>query len=245
MLALPDGGILVAYFSRNGKIKISLIDELGNETRSMECSFYVSGLMYSKPWIYIVQKDGLLRKIMEDMSLNRESTVKLTGMDLGAGELLKEDVLLIPDYKGGQVFEYDMKNNKRDTKKTGLYGPSHVACYTKTDKVLYIVTEREGCCVGLYNKGWIAIRKFGSEGSMDGELRSPTCTILLPNNHLLVCDRENNRISEFTIYGVFIKQIETYVEKTKTMSLMSSALWVGSNPSPFVTKLQKLQILYK
>ena len=80
-----------------------------------------------------------------------------------------------------------------------LKEPSGVAV---TDDGMLIVSERTGSCIAFFDKdGQKKLKCFGSRGKGRGQLECPSGLALTANRTILVADRGNHRIQEFTMNG--------------------------------------------
>ena len=84
-----------------------------------------------------------------------------------------------------------------------LYGPS--ACIYHKNK--FIVSDSENHCLKVFDKSGKFLYKIGEKGEADGQFSSPWGLCVKKygdHQNLLVCDRNNGRIQQFTMEGRFI-----------------------------------------
>jgi DNA-binding beta-propeller fold protein YncE len=74
---------------------------------------------------------------------------------------------------------------------------------------IVVVSEVGAFRVSVFNRGDGALlRRFGCEGSGDGQLNSPTVLCFMSGDrHVAVCDWRNNRVSVFSVDGEFIRHV--------------------------------------
>ncbi len=86
-----------------------------------------------------------------------------------------------------------------------LNGPAGVCA----NGAVIVVSEYDACRISVFNRGDGALlRRFGSKGVGDGQLKSPKGLCLLPGDrHVAVADGNNHRISVFSVDGEFIRHL--------------------------------------
>ena len=67
-----------------------------------------------------------------------------------------------------------------------------------------IVADKLNHRVQVFTSDGKFIRKFGSEGNLDGQFYFPTAVTVLNSGHILVSDQNNHRIQIFTEHGFYI-----------------------------------------
>ena len=70
-------------------------------------------------------------------------------------------------------------------------------------KNMFIVADSNNHCLKVYDGSGRFLHKIGKEGGADGELKRPCHLCVDKYDNVLVCDRDNNRIQQFTIEGRF------------------------------------------
>jgi DNA-binding beta-propeller fold protein YncE len=72
-----------------------------------------------------------------------------------------------------------------------------------------VVSESHGHCVSVFRRSDGALlRRFGSKGSGDGELRYPAGVCLMSGDrHVAVAENGNSRVSVFSVDGEFIRHV--------------------------------------
>jgi DNA-binding beta-propeller fold protein YncE len=86
-----------------------------------------------------------------------------------------------------------------------LDGPSGVCA----DDDVIVVSEADADRITVFNRrGGARLRRFGSQGSGDGQLSSPLGLCFIPRHrHVAVADWNNRRVSVFSIDGEFVRHV--------------------------------------
>ena len=74
---------------------------------------------------------------------------------------------------------------------------------------MWAVTDNSNHCVWIFDRDDQLVRKFGSQGSGNGEFNSPFGVAFDANNHLYVTDHNNHRVQKFNINGAYLFQFGT------------------------------------
>jgi len=70
-------------------------------------------------------------------------------------------------------------------------------------KNMFIVFDSNNHCLKVYDGSGRFLHQIGEEGEADGQLKTPMGLCVDKYGNILVCDRGNNRIQQFTIEGRF------------------------------------------
>ena len=70
-------------------------------------------------------------------------------------------------------------------------------------KNMIFVSDRDNNCVKTYDQSGTFLYKFGKQGNQDGQFNHPYLMHVDSSNNLLVCDRRNNRVQQFSLDGRF------------------------------------------
>ena len=70
-------------------------------------------------------------------------------------------------------------------------------------KEKYLVTDSGNSCIKVFDQSGTFLYKFGKWGDRDGQFKLPRCLLVDSCNNLLVCDRNNNRVQQFSLDGRF------------------------------------------
>ena len=76
-----------------------------------------------------------------------------------------------------------------------LGGP--ISCIHCTNR--FLVSDSCNHCIKVFNHSGTFLSKFGKQGNGDGEFKRPYGICLDSSNNLLVCDRGNNRVQQFSL----------------------------------------------
>ena len=83
---------------------------------------------------------------------------------------------------------------------------SCIAC-----KNMFVVSDGDNDCVKAFDQSGTFLYKFGQKGNQDGQFNSPRGMLVDSNNNLLVCDRNNNRVQQFSLDGRFTGKTITHL----------------------------------
>ena len=75
----------------------------------------------------------------------------------------------------------------------------------------FFVSDSEDRCIKAFDKSGTFLHKFGKLGNQDGQFNNPKCLLIDSFNNLLVCDKFNNRIQQFSLEGRFTGKSITYL----------------------------------
>jgi len=87
----------------------------------------------------------------------------------------------------------------------GVHGPEKrnkpASCIPYKNK--FLVTDIENNCIKVCDQSGTFLYRFGKGGNQDGQFNFPYGMLLDSPNNLLVCDRDNNRVQQFSFDGRF------------------------------------------
>ena len=75
---------------------------------------------------------------------------------------------------------------------------------------MYAVGDCVDHCVRIFDRQDQLIRKFGSQGTGNGQFKYPHGVAFDDNNHLYVTESSNNRVQKFDINGTYLLKFGTY-----------------------------------
>jgi len=70
-------------------------------------------------------------------------------------------------------------------------------------KNMIFVSDRDNYCVKAFDQSGTFLYKFGKQGNRDGQFNGPRLMHVDSSNNLLVCDKANNRVQQFSLDGRF------------------------------------------
>ena len=92
---------------------------------------------------------------------------------------------------------------KLDVQGEMLQGPAGIAVNSKG---VFAVVDSEGHCILVFNETGKFVRKLGSYGDKDGQLKDPVDVTFLNDDEILVADQCNHRIQQLNVQtGNFVK----------------------------------------
>ena len=218
MAALPGGGAVIRHYIRNETDKILKINSQGKVTQTIYtcigCS-YIGGLLILGDFLYITHNNGTVIKTrVSDGQVVSTSTIPDVSIVVNTGSLSNKpetipdkQTLLLCDWDKGEVFTFKPSTGEKQVRVTGLSKPSSVSYFFHNHTVYYIVCEFDRHGIYVYNQTWDLIRTIGTEGFNDGELNTPTSAIVSDEDTVIISDNGNNRVSEFSFNGTFLRHL--------------------------------------
>ena len=95
----------------------------------------------------------------------------------------------------------------------GNFGPEKVnlpmRCLPYKDK--FFISDGGNDCIKAFDKSGTFLHKFGKRGDQDGQFDHPNGLLIDSFNNLLVCDRKNNRVQQFSLDGRFTGKSITHL----------------------------------
>ena len=208
---------------------ILILDKEGKFVRKLGCYGKNPGQLNSPAGVTFLNDDEIL--VADDNNHRIQQFNVQTGnfvksfrkKGTGDGEFKNpEDICMDGE---GHVVVADYGNNRiqvltKDGKpvlKFGDSGPGKLnrptGCIYHND--MFIVSNRLTNCLKVYDNSGKFLYKIGEEGEADGQLFSPWGLCVEKNcnrQNLLVCDRDNGRIQQFTVEGRFIGKTVTKLQ---------------------------------
>ena len=217
--ALPGGEAVVRnYIDYNRTDKILKINSQGKVTQTIytcvNCS-YIWGLLVLGDFLYLTHYKGTVIKtrvsdgqVVSTLTIPDVSGVSHTGSLSNKPDRIpdKQTLLLCDNWKG-ELFTFKPSTGQKKVRITGLRGPRSVSYFFYNQAVFYIVCEDGRDRINIYNQTWDLIRRIGSKGSNDGELNYPQSAIVSDEDTIIISDFYNNRVSEFSFNGTFLRHL--------------------------------------
>ena len=82
-------------------------------------------------------------------------------------------------------------------------------CLPYKDK--FFISDGGDGCIKAFDKSGTFLHKFGKRGDQDGQFDHPNGLLIDSFNNLLVCDRKNNRVQQFSLDGRFTGKSITHL----------------------------------
>ena len=218
--ALPGGGAVIRHYIRNNNTdQIFKINSQGKVTQTIYtcvgCSSYINGLLVLGDFLYLTHSNGTVIKTrVSDGQVVSTSTIPDVRVVIHTGSLSNKpdripdkQTLLLCDNNKGEVFTFKPSTGEKQVRVTGLRYPTSVSYFFYNHTVFYIVCEPDRHRINVYNQTWDLIRTIGTEGSNDGELYYHSSAIVSDEDTIIISDRFNNRISEFSFNGTFLHHL--------------------------------------
>ena len=213
--ALPNGEAIL-----NDEQHVKQINKQGQTVRVLfNCApcHFIRGLLLLKSNLCIVYNNGTIPVI----DLNTGNIrVKIYYSDVGSfthhGSLapdpnnIPDDLLLLCDRGHKQnlrIYALFSRIGSRSCQCPFQYPTSF--SYT-TSHHSYVVCDHHSHQVHLIDPNWKITTTFGGLGSANGQLNKPEAAIVIPDQGrgtIIVADRNNHRLSEFTEQGQFLRNL--------------------------------------
>ena len=204
VLALPDGQAIISHI-KDDKRHVVRLDHTGRAS----CQLYKSdiyGFILQDDQVVILHRDGTLTWIrIKDGKKMDQYKVKVNS--LWHGIALDNDTLLLVDHgdwvsSNGRVFTFSKSSRKTTDMVNNLNRPTSVDRTLVNNEVVYVVCEAGANTVRFYSDDWTPQRSVTGDGQV--RFNSPWSAVVLPDNTILVSDRDNNCISEWSLDGKFL-----------------------------------------
>ena len=228
--ALPDGGAVVTQ-SQYQVYKVITVDQRGNisstlfttnsSDRPKQC------IMSSDDSVFTLHDTGYIREI-QLKSGRVLHTYRVPGVQqMGAGDFLGHGHFVLTDLVKKEIFLFDKLTGERKTKLSLPFVTNNIVTMLGENGRLFILCDKENNHVLVYDDSWKLERKIGESGTEDGQLQYPFSVIVSPFGTLWVADTDNNRVSEFTTRGRFVRHVVPKISRPLFMSFSYPYLWVS------------------
>ena len=104
-------------------------------------------------------------------------------------------------------------------------------------KKKFFVSDRENHCIKAFDKSGTFLHKFGKRGNQDGQFNNPNGLLIDSSNNLLVYDRLNNRVHQFSLDGRFtVKNITQFPYPRRITATSDGRILVTTTDKIFILK---------
>ena len=256
--ALRGGEALICWQTikrqRRRNLQTQFVSKVSNQGKKVleiyNCTgCYITGLLVLGEDIFIIHNNGTVLQLrLEYWDLLRTYQINNTGgRILHTGSLASDpsmipdqDQLLLTDSRLYEVFTYRLSTRKKVVRHRWpnvgppFYGyPRTVSYGFYNNTVFVIVSSCYGGNLGnkiiIYDSEWNHVRSFGGFGTRKGQFNGPYAAIVSSDNTIIVADYHNNRLSEFTMEGQFVRQIldsDDGITKPAALSFWFPHLWI-------------------
>ena len=250
VLALPDGGAVISHWKIN-KYHVVRLEDKGKASPSMFTSdTWINGfILLQENQMVILQKDGKLIWIqIKDGKKMDQYKVNVTYLQHGIA--LDNDTLLLVDSSGGRVFTFSKSTRRTTDMVNNLNKPTSVDRTLVKDEVVYVVCEHGANIVRIYSDDWTLQRSVTGDRTetvliyrflswlwnLDRQVRfhNPWSAIVLLDNSILVSDRGNDCISEWSLDGKFLGYLTQKgdIKNPENMSFHHPYVWIMDGEYP-------------
>ena len=240
--ALPGGGAVVTNYD---PCKVLRLDSQGKVTQLIySCVRWdITGLLILGDLLYIIHGNGTVLEtgVSDGRSLS-VYTIPDVAYAMHTGSLYSDpdkipdkQSLLLCEFFGDKVFTFKPSTGQKQVRLTGLNHPTSVSYYFYNNTVYYIVieagTERINIHVHIYDNRWHRIRTIRRGGSDDkqGRTISYQSAIVSDENTIITSDYWNDRISEYSFNGTFLRDLlvrSDGIKEPSSLSYYYPHLWV-------------------
>ena len=244
-IAVNSKGQIAVADQKNHWILIT--DKKGNCVRKVGCyGFNVGQLVFPTDITYlnddnILVADKLNHRIQQ-FNIQTGNSVKSFGKEGTRDGEFQNPVSVCLDEEG-RVIVADCYNNRiqvlsQDGEPSLKFGDSGPEKLSKPTVCIYhenkfIVCDKNNHCLKVYDKAGKFLYKIGEQGEGDGQLDGPweLCVQKCGNHHnLLVCNRGNGRVDQFTLEGYFTgKTVDTLQDPTGITTTPDGLILVSDN----------------
>ena len=233
--AIPYGQA-VFIDRRRRQFIVQKVDKQGNGRRWVKkCTCKMGGILALGDSVFLVHDNRVSKYKHRNMvggtfySINHNGSMWNTGSLASDPSMIPDqDQLLLVDKQN--VFTYKMSTRETTIRLRGLLSNPRSVSYAFYEKtMMYIVCMTSTHRIEIFDANWSRTRIIGRYGSSDGQLKQPHAAIVSSYNTIIVADHDNNRLSEFTMEGQFVRQIlnsSDGIFKPKALSFWSPYLWV-------------------
>ena len=153
-----DGGVLAVYSdNRRHVIKIDQEGKIINKLYVTDKG--ITGLIWEEPDLYVLLYVDIIH-VREGGVIKQHHINNVIGYLYG-GAVDKDDILIVDN--GDRVISYNVQTGHEDIKLQGLQSPWSITKTVYNNQVLYLIAERWGYCVSVYNSSWIKQETIRSE----------------------------------------------------------------------------------
>ena len=202
---------------------------------------YISGLLVQDSHLFVLHLNGTIVQMQPEDSLilNVYNTEISSLYNFGSHHSdlcdIDQNVLLLASFDYGNVHTYNISSQTGKLRVTNVNRPVSVTYGCVDGNVVYVVNQKRGHEVQVYNASWSLVSSFGAYGTGDGQLNYPRSAVMSVEGSIFVADANNHRVSMFTSDGQFVKHIITYdvpyyerQDYPRSLSVRGKYLWVST-----------------
>ena len=210
-------------------IRMNTKGEIMNRYYPLMTDEEVNGLAVYGNYIYIAQDKSITRvsQFDDDKVLYNPDV----GEDINRILVEDQSSILISTggyYQNGKIYRFDVEKKNTTMLIQNLVSPTYINKTGQQGSVKYIVTGTGSHQIKVYDQKWNIVSVIGKSGGNDGELNYPHSTAITELG-ILVADRDNNRVSHFTLEGEFLSHVITIqdgLENPTGIAYRFPYLWV-------------------
>ena len=191
-------------------------------------------------YLYTAYKDCVTKRKYNDGNTGEEEILKPNIKDIYS-IVVNDSCMYLLSHNESRIVELNL-NTITSREVTNLTNPYNLNVIEKEGCVKYCVScQTKTHCMMVYDYTWNLLFTLGVRGSGDGQLSCPwgvTCT----TESILVADLNNQRISQFSFEGTFMKHILTKNDGIRSpvgIAFNSPYLWM-TQCNPYTVKCYKI-----
>ena len=209
---MDKNSVLLVQIKQNHVIRINRWAELMSYQFSHGEG--IMGAHLYKDYLYMAHKSGVTKIPMSYSPQDKHIYYDLSSQ-LPQGAVISKLTawdrysVILSDCKLGQIYHYNWKTNVLKTVISGMTKPSFLSVIMTPEGRKLVVSDELSHQVKIFNQDLFEETSMGFKGNENGAMNVPCATAVTPDNHILVADSNNHRVSLFTITGKFIRHILT------------------------------------
>ena len=232
----------IGYNKTDEVLRLDSQGKIKNNIYSCVRCNYINGLLVLGDYLYIIHRNGtVIKTLVSNGRVMDVTTIPDVRFVIHTGSLYSnpdripdKQTLLLCDLYKDEVLTFKPSTGQKKVRVTGLRHPRSVSYLFYNNTVYYIVCEKYGHRINVYNNTWDLIRTIGREGSDDGELKYPRSAIVSDEDTIIISEYGNHRISEFSFNGTFLHHLlvrSDGIRYPRYMSYYYPHLWVNHGGS--------------
>ena len=241
MAALPNGQAVIKIKNNDTVVRVSKQGVIVNNLYTSSDS-YINGLLVQDSHLFVLHLNGTIVQMQPEdgLILNVYNTGISSLYNFGSHHPdhcdIDQNVLLLASFDYGNVHTYNISSQTGKLRVINVNRPVSVTYGCVDGNVVYVVNQKRGHEVQVYNASWSLVSSFGAYGTGDGQLNYPRSAVMSVEGSIFVADYTKSRVSKFSSDGQFDKHIITYdvpfyehQDYPRSLCVKGQYLWVGTN----------------
>ena len=236
-VTLPDGQVITVIKSNNTVVRMN---HEGQILKDLYQGSLMRGLLLQGSDLFVIHKNGTIVQIQPQDCLilnvyffGKINLYNLANHQSDTCKVPDEILLIVSVGIDDNVYAYNISSQTvKFIHIRKVNDPISVSHGCINGKVVYVVIANwDFYGVHVYDATWSRITRFGESGSENGQVKRPTSAVISDQDHIILSDNYNYRVSMFTLDGQFVKHIIQFegTERPLTLSLRGQHLWVTTS----------------